>query len=428
MALKGKTILAFIGIVAIAAIAIEIFTIYWVVVGITLIFLFTGSMFFFAYLDTETPSIPKQKRWPAVSVIIPCYNSESTIKRCIESAIAMKYHSKVEIIVINDASTDSSLEIMKKIPGIKIIGKKKNEGKAAGINSALKVANGELVCCIDSDTYPASDALEKAVPFFTDETVGAVTCLILANEPKSFFEHIQNLEYLLGFGFYQTMLSQLDAAMITPGPMCVYSKKALLDVGGYDEKNITEDMEIALRLQKHSYKIKASPYAKVYTVVPNTFRQWVRQRLRWYRGKIYNTVKYREMLFNSKNGFLGNFSLPFTFMLEMGAVFILFLVAVILAQSFLFVAEVILSAASINYSMPIYFPPLIIHSSAIFFFTTTLSTFGLALAVSFDLAKEKFRLKDIPAVIFIILFYGIMVALMWLMSLFKEINRSDYAW
>jgi cellulose synthase/poly-beta-1,6-N-acetylglucosamine synthase-like glycosyltransferase len=233
---------------------------------------------------------------------------------------------------------------------------------------------------------------------------------------------------MLGFGFYQTTLSLMDAAMITPGPMCVYSKKALLAVGGYDEKNITEDMEIALRLQKNSYKIKASHYAKVYTVVPSTIRQWIRQRLRWYRGKIYNTAKYRELLFSSKHGLLGNFSLPFTFMLEMGSVFILFLVAVMLMQSVLFMGDVIMSAMSINYNLPLYFPPVIIHSSAIFFFVTTLSTFGLAMAVSFDLAKEKFRLKDIPALLFIILFYGIMVALMWLTSLFKEINRSDYSW
>src|SRR3989344_2727143 len=137
MVLKVKTMVAFIGLLAIAAIAIEVFTIYWVVVGVTLIFLFSGSVFFFAYLDTETTSIPKQKKWPVVSVIIPCYNSESTIKRCVESALAMKYNTKLEVIVINDASTDSSLEIIKKIPGIKIIDKKKKAGKAAGINSAL---------------------------------------------------------------------------------------------------------------------------------------------------------------------------------------------------------------------------------------------------------------------------------------------------
>jgi len=428
MALKAKTLMAFLAFILISAIAIEVFTIYWVVVAITLVFLFTGSMFFFAYLETEVPEIPKPRKWPAVSVIIPCYNSESTINKCVESAKAMKYNSKVEVIVINDASTDSSLEILKGIPGIKIIDKKKNEGKAAGINSALKIAKGELVCCIDSDTYPSMDALQNAVPFFTDETVGAVTCLILANEPKTFFGHMQNLEYMLGFGFYQTTLSLMDAAMITPGPMCVYSKKALLKVGGYDEHNITEDMEIALRLQKNSYKIKASHYAKVYTVVPGTIKQWIRQRLRWYRGKIYNTLKYRELLFSRQHGFLGNFSLPFTFMLEMGSVFILFLVAVMLLESLVFVVQVMLSAMSINYSLALYLPPVIIHSSAIFFFATTLSTFGLAMAVSFDLAKEKFRLKDIPPTVFIILFYGIMVALMWLMSLFKEINRSDYTW
>ena len=183
-----------------------------------------------------------------------------------------------------------------------------------------------------------------------------------------------------------------------------------------------------MRLQKNSYKIKSSHYAKVYTVVPNTIKQWMRQRLRWYRGKIYNTAKYREMLFSSGHGFLGNFSLPFTFMLEMGSVFILFLVAVMLLQSILFVGQVLLSAASISYTLPLYFPPVVVNSSAIFFFTTTLSTFGLAMAVSFDLAKEKFRLKDIPPTLFIILFYGLMVAFMWLMSLFKEINRSDYTW
>ncbi|MBI2597826.1 MAG: glycosyltransferase family 2 protein [Candidatus Diapherotrites archaeon] len=428
MSPKIKTIVFALVLVFLAWVAVEVFSIYWTTVFVTFIFLFLGSMFFFVYLDFKELKLPRLKNWPTVSVIIPCYNSEKTIKDCVESVKRMRYPLKLEIIVVNDASTDGSLKILMQLRGIKLVNLEKNSGKAAAINSVLKSAKGELVCCIDSDTFPREDALLKTVPFFADEKVGAVTCLIRVHEPKTFFKKIQDLEYLLGFGYYQTMLSHIGAAFLTPGPMCVYRKKYVIGVGMYDEKNITEDMEIALRLQKHGYGIKSNYQAVVETVVPSTLRHWVRQRIRWYRGKIFNTAKYRELLFNKKYGFLGNFSLPFTFLLEMSAVFILFLISVIIFQAVFFGLEVLFLSLEIGGGLPVELPQFIVNSSAVFFFITTLSTFGFGLFVAFDLSKEKFGLKYVLPTIFIVFFYGLMVAIMWMFSLFKEINRSDYSW
>ena len=101
---------------------------------------------------------------PKVSVIIPVYNVEEYLRECLDSIINQTLKD-LEIICINDGSTDNSLEILKEYASkdnrIKIIDKK-NEGVAQARNKGIKSAKGGFVCFVDpDDIYPSNDILES---------------------------------------------------------------------------------------------------------------------------------------------------------------------------------------------------------------------------------------------------------------------------
>ena len=106
--------------------------------------------------------------------------------------------------MVDDASTDDTFAIAKRFPQVEVIKHEKNLGKAASINLALKKTKGELVACIDSDTYPARDALKRMVALFNEPKVGAATALICVEKPKSFVQKVQEIEYHAAFGFWHT--------------------------------------------------------------------------------------------------------------------------------------------------------------------------------------------------------------------------------
>ncbi|MFH1256189.1 MAG: glycosyltransferase [Candidatus Diapherotrites archaeon] len=428
MKVRLRVIFFLVFMVAFAYLLAKTITPYWTMVLLTLIFLYVGSIFFFIYYDFKDELNKTIKPWPTVSILIPNFNGEATVKKCVESCKAMRYPKKTEVIVVDDASTDNSYEILKKISGIKLLRQKKNSGKAAALNRAIAESKGEIVACIDSDTYPSEDCLEKMVPLFAEKKVGAVTGLIRVHNPSNFLQRVQEIEYLIGFAFYQSMLSIINAAFVTPGPMCLYRRQMLVESGGYDEENITEDMEIALRIQASKYKIRACHNASIYTEVPRGIRQWLKQRTRWYRGRVYNTWKYRHMLFNQEYGALGTFSFPITFFLDFASVFVFFVISAMLVDTLRYAILMALAWAKVSAFPVLQAPVVIINSSAFFFYFVLICVFAFSTYFSFVIAKQKISFKNIPPMLFIIFVYSVGVAFVWLYAFLNELNRSEYKW
>ncbi|MEM5814667.1 MAG: glycosyltransferase family 2 protein, partial [Candidatus Aenigmatarchaeota archaeon] len=216
---------------------------------------------------------------------------------------------KLEIMVVDDGSTDKTFEVASRFKGV-IVLKKKNGGKASALNYGLKFARGELVGCVDSDSCPRSDALLKMVPFFSQPNVAAVTSSIFVSDAKNLIGRLQRIEYIM-IVWARKLLEYLDSVYCTPGPLSLYRADVLRSVGGFDEKNLTEDIEIAWRLMHNRYKIKMAPRAEVYTAPQETFGKWWKQRLRWNIGGMQTTLKYRRDLFKPSLGSMGMFVIPF---------------------------------------------------------------------------------------------------------------------
>lgn len=248
-------------------------------------------------------------RLPSVTIIIPAYNEEEHIHGTINSVKNLFYPKDlIEIIVVDDGSTDKTAEIARRA-GVIVLGKE-NSGKANAINLGIEKAMGEIIACVDADSYPDSNALIRMIHHFNDPQVAAVTSAILVNDPKNFLQRLQEVEYIL-IAWGRKLLEYLHSVYVTPGPLSLYRRDILLKVGGFDQDALTEDIEIAWRLQKKGYKIKMELSAKVYTNVPQRFRDWWNQRLRWDIGGIQTVKMYKSAFFNRNYGIFGLFIVPF---------------------------------------------------------------------------------------------------------------------
>ena len=252
------------------------------------------------------------KNFPTVTIIVPCFNEEHTVGKTIKSILNLDYpKDKLSIIIVNDGSTDNTFRELKKFekhPQISILSKK-NGGKHTALNLALEKVESDLVGCLDADSFVDRDALKKITPFFDDLSIMAVTPSIKVHEPKSVLQYLQKIEYSWGV-FLRRMLSSLGALYVTPGPFSIFRVRVFRELGGYRHGHQTEDLELALRLQKNHYRIVNSHGANVFTVAPAQLPALYKQRVRWTYGFLNNAIDYREMFFSKKYGHIGIFILP----------------------------------------------------------------------------------------------------------------------
>jgi len=254
--------------------------------------------------------------FPYVSVIIPTYNEENCIKQTAESVLALNYpREKLELIMVNDGSTDNTLEVMEQLKkryskrNIRIISHK-NMGKAASMNKAIWRAKGEYFACLDADSTVDRNNLRKMIAMFQkDSTLAIVTPAMKVKEPKTWLQKFQRLEYITSL-FFMRIMGHFDMIYVAPGPFSVYKKSIVKKLGGFEIGNLTEDMEIAYRMQRHHYKIRQCFDAYVHTIAPKSLRELYKQRNRWYKGGLINFVKYRNIFFNPKYGDFGMFMMP----------------------------------------------------------------------------------------------------------------------
>lgn len=251
--------------------------------------------------------------YPKVTVTIPAYNEgKRNLRETIESVLALNYpKDKLEIIAVNHGSSDDTGDIINSYEGIKKLhlSRTPKERKGKAVNEALKIAQGEFFVCMDADSTIEKDALIKMLPHFSDKNIAAVLPLMKISNPVKLLQKIQWCEYLVNF-FYKKLMSELDCIHVTPGPFSIYKTDVLKKIGMFDENNLTEDLEISLRLQKYNYKIIQLLDTEVYTIAPDNIKDFYKQRNRWYKGAVLNAMKYKSMMFNKDYGDFGFIQMP----------------------------------------------------------------------------------------------------------------------
>ena len=260
----------------------------------------------------------KLKKFPFVTVCVPAYNEESNIKETIQSVIDLDYpKNKIEILVVNDGSKDGTKKVVEKLiretknKNIILINQK-NQGKGAAMNNALRMAKGEFFVPLDADSIVQKEALKVLLPYFYKKNIAAVLPIIEIQHKSTLMRQIQHCEYLINF-YYKRVMSRLNCVHVTPGPFSVYRKEVLVGLGGFDEKNLVEDLEIAIRIQKANFEITQTLETSILTKAPGTFLDFYKQRNRWYKGSLINIFKYRQLIFNRSYGDFGVLQMPMVF-------------------------------------------------------------------------------------------------------------------
>jgi poly-beta-1,6-N-acetyl-D-glucosamine synthase len=395
---------------------------------INILFLFIIIFYIIIYFEKKDFGEPKKlSNYPSVSIIVTCFNSKNTIVKCLKSLEKLEYPRKINLIVIDDASTDNSVNLIKKFKNINLIALKNNVGRASAGNIALKKVKTDLVAFVDSDTYPNSDALIKMVGCFDEADVKAVTCLVLPDEKKSFVQRVQYYEYLVGFGIWTTLMSFVKASYVTPGPLSVFKRKIFDELGGYDDGNLSEDMEFGLRIRKAGYKIHTCSSAIVYTVVPNQWMALFKQRLRWQRGNIYNFMLHKNLFFNTKNKTLGFVILPYFFGTQILAMFVLIKISLTFLESLF--NHILTTILYFNLGGVIFFElKEIILPTQLLFFSLPYFFVIIYFILALHFTNIKPTIKDIVSIIILMFLYPYFLMLNYILSYLKEMFGVKQKW
>lgn len=243
---------------------------------------------------------------PKVSVIVPAWNEEVGIRATVESLEASEYRN-MEIIVVNDGSTDRSDRIMHELvaqngrpPPIPLIYEyKENGGKGRALNRGVALSTGDLIVSIDADSMVRPDTITNFVRHFEDPSVMAAVGNVKIGNTATLLGMLQHLEFLFSF-YFKKADSLLNTIYIIGGAAGAFRKSVFEQVGLYDPKNITEDIDLSVRIQDKGMRIVYAADAVVYTEGATTLAGLMRQRLRWKRGRFQTFAEHRHLFFSGK--------------------------------------------------------------------------------------------------------------------------------
>lgn len=379
--------------------------------------LFTVTVFLLLFLRHRHEYLARPKRsgrTPFVSIVVPAYNEEKYLPECIKTLLAVDYpKDRLEIIIVDDGSKDSTYKIAQSFEGGNVRAfTKDNGGKGAALNFGIAKAKGEFIATMDADSYVTPDTIKELLPYFDEPDVMAVTPTVKVKPGNSWLTEFQRVEYLLIL-FSRKLLSYIDSVPVTPGPFSIFRASVFDKIGGFDEHNLVEDQEIALRIQANHFKIRSSLTADVYTEPPDNVRDLLKQRIRWQRGGLRNYWHYRFMI-NPKYGDFGMYFVPLNF----ASITAFFLVIGLMIYSLL---------ATPSYVRYIWFESVGLSIGLFSFigaFVIITSTIFLYIAIkSFD--NESVKLRYILS---FLLFYWFLAIGYNTLTIFKEIRKDKTEW
>ncbi|RYG22123.1 MAG: glycosyltransferase family 2 protein [Chitinophagaceae bacterium] len=304
---------------------------------------------------------------PGVSVIAPAYNEGKTIINSVHSLLSLNY-PKFEVIIINDGSTDDTLELMVKefqlevmdyayneqivtqpvkeiyrsanpaFFNLVVINKENGKSKADASNAGINVAAYPYFVCTDVDCIIHKDTLLKLIKPFIEESTRVIATggvirianaseisdgfLIKAKVSNKFFPLFQELEYIRAFFLGRMAWSKINGLMLVSGGLGMFDKDIAIRAGGYDHKSFGEDMELVTRMRrfmhdiKEKYRVRYIPVSLCWTEVPATLKVFGNQRTRWARGLAQNLWIHKKIMLNPKYKIFGLLSFPYWFLFE----------------------------------------------------------------------------------------------------------------
>ncbi len=358
----------------------------------------------------------KSNHTVGVSIVAPAFNEETTIVYNVKSLLFQEY-PKFEVIIVNDGSTDSTLELLikefslvkvdffylEKIPTklvrghykstnpiyskLLVVDKENGKSKADASNSGINSAKYNLFLCTDVDCILRKDTIAMlAKPFIenTEKVIATGAAIRISNScefkdgmlykshyPDNFFARFQELEYIRSFLFGRMAWSKINGLLLVSGGLGMFDKETVIEAGGYWHKSLGEDMELITRMRKlmHDKKEKFLiiyiPESLCWTEVPGSLTVFLRQRVRWARGLVQTLYLHKSIFLNPRYGITGLIIFPYYVFFEFAVPILEIIGLIVLIIDILFF--------DINYNF------LLIASSFVYLFYITITLVSIFL-------------------------------------------------
>ena len=266
--------------------------------GVQSLFFFPLTLIYEIWKKRKLRSIPAFAG--PVTVLVPAYNEEKTIRASLASILASDYPS-LEIIVINDGSTDRTEDQIRDYAEsgqIRYIGKP-NGGKASALNRGIAAARGEIILYTDADSFFHRDTVRGMVRWFGDPEIAAVCGNDAPLNPATPLQKLLVVTTHIGTGFVRRALSVIGCLPIITGNLGAIRTSVLREIKGFREV-WGEDLEITFRLHKKRERIIFDPEPSVLAECPATAMALWKQRVRWMRSYIKIASLHRDLFFNPR--------------------------------------------------------------------------------------------------------------------------------
>ena len=259
---------------------------------------------------------------PRIAVVVPAWNEGAVVGRTIDTLVALEYPAdRLRVYVVDDASTDDTPAVVReraeRHPGrvFHLRREQGGEGKAHTINHGLRQVRREgsyeAVLVIDADVIFTERSLLRMARHLADDRVGAVSGYIKeGSRPANYLNRFVTYEYVNAQAGARRAHNVLGAQLCLPGGAELIRREALDAIGGeIDTSTLAEDTVTTLRLQLEGWKVVYEPHAIVWAEEPRDVDGLWRQRLRWARGNIQVTWRFRGIwLRRDRAGRLGSVS------------------------------------------------------------------------------------------------------------------------
>lgn len=329
-----------------------------------LLVLATDSLMYYKRVKRRIKRSSEGRLLPSIAILSPAFNEGPTIATSVSALLNLDYPN-LEIIVINDGSTDDTLRILQQtfqlagtthavqsilptqpVRGVYqsvrdkrlIVIDKENGGKADALNAGIVYSRSRLFCAVDADSIIEKDALTRLVDFYLERETKVIAlggtihiandCTIENGElkdvrvPGSLTSALQAIEYIRAFLCGRAGWSRLNSLAIISGAFGLFERRIVIEAGGYRTDTVGEDMELVVRMhrmmieQKRPYRVLLIPEPVCWTQAPSSLKVLGRQRVRWQRGLLETMFRHWKMIGNYKFGWVGVFTMPYYLLFE----------------------------------------------------------------------------------------------------------------
>jgi peptidoglycan-N-acetylglucosamine deacetylase len=247
-----------------------------------------------------------------VTVLIPAFNEAKVIEDSVQRVLASE-EIQLEVIVIDDGSSDGTGEIVRKAFGqdtrVTLL-ELENGGKARALNAGINISKGEIIISLDADTQFEPLTITRLARWFSNPKIGAVAGNAKVGNKINLATRWQAIEYITAQNLERRALDQLEAITVVPGAVGAWRKQALADVGGYPVDTLAEDQDLTISIQRKGWEIAYDVEAVAWTEAPESFRALARQRFRWAFGTLQCLWKHNQVIKSRTPAGLAYIGLP----------------------------------------------------------------------------------------------------------------------